>query len=131
MSEDALAAYAAAVAAVAEDIRANGHPYYNRRGDRISLLEWADLYGDWGYRCLADTHVGSRRVVTVWDGTASSVGFLWPSMPLIFSTAYVDERGDYEIWELPSEASALAWHWRKVSHERGRFALTTGGAGNA
>lgn len=50
--------------------------YRNRKGEKISLKEWADLYDDKNYRELAfdiiDDDEGIREIYTYWTGTSVS-----------------------------------------------------------
>lgn len=103
--------------------------YYDRKRREIGLWRWAALYEDMGYRTVAHTVIGRRRVVTLWMGTPDSLTMIFGGMPRVFETAYFGSRGDCEILERhATECHAMAWHMIRVWIERWRleFALTTG-----
>lgn len=93
--------------------------YYNRKGERISLSEFAELGRGIANKRLAADHVGGFWISTVWLGLDHS----WSGgPPLIFETMAFPSDGDGpssydEVYcdRYSTEAEALAGHARAVA----------------
>jgi hypothetical protein len=96
--------------------------WLNKRGEKISMDEWARLYGDDAYRRIAATSVGPFLVSTVWLGLNHN----WnpDSPPLVFETMVFDNGEgpsdrmrwrDLECSRYPTEVAALAGHDQTVA----------------
>lgn len=84
--------------------------YYDRDGNRIPLLRWADMMNT-PYRYVARTEFGpSEFVSTVWGGVPRAV--LGPPPGMIFETMLFAERSkmNRQMWLYGSLDEAIAGH---------------------
>ena len=60
------------------------HPYYDKEGNPIDLMKWADLMQNEDYKIIKQEQVGKYFVSTIWLGLDHN---LWSSgAPIIFET---------------------------------------------
>ncbi len=59
-------------------------PYFNRKGEEITMDEWATLFEDKEYKVVRKTTVRKSEVSTVWLG--SDHGYGMSDKPIIFET---------------------------------------------
>lgn len=93
-----------------------GSGYYNRKGEQISMMEFAHLCSDPDYKIIARTIGSGRAVSTVWLGLDHQFG---SGPPLIFETMVfvVLPSGEWNMSEIDcgrysTEEEALAGHER-------------------
>jgi hypothetical protein len=89
-------------------------PYYDKTRQRISLMQWAELFENQEYSQVAETHIGPYRVSTIWMGLDHG----WrQGRPLIFETMVFGPEGGHDIdcRRYSTEADALAGHDETVT----------------
>lgn len=95
------------------------HRYFNRKGEPISIEEWALLFGDPKYQRIESTRGCGRHVSTVWLGIDHNFSGHGP--PIIFETLVFreseaddvsDDGGEIDGDRYATEAEALAGHQR-------------------
>lgn len=89
--------------------------FYDKEGRPIPLMVWASLFGDWEYKCVAETYVGPYRVSTIWLGLDHD--FFRTGRPLIFEMMVFGPEGasDVDCRRYTTEADALAAHEETVT----------------
>jgi hypothetical protein len=60
--------------------------YYDKKGKKISIHEWAELFEDMKYRKIGDTYVGNYHISTVWLGINHYIFSENDEYKLIFET---------------------------------------------
>lgn len=90
--------------------------FYSRRGEPISLEEWAQAREHDTYVEL--TRLGRRKVSTIWLGIDHGWGA--PGGPVIFETMIFPDHGGYMFGRWRMEMEALAGHWEAVRFVRNR-----------
>lgn len=88
--------------------------WFDRQGNPLTLLEWAKLLQQRGYKIVARDELPNGRLVSaVWLGL--NHGFR--STPLIFETMVfaADESGELDMDRYPTEAEAKAGHEAMVA----------------
>ncbi len=73
--------------------------YYDRRGKKITFLEWSALLSDVNYQRVAENHIEGKvdvRISTVWLGLDHSHGS--SPQPLIFETMVFG--GDKDLFQM-------------------------------
>ena len=86
--------------------------YYNRRGEPMTMMEWARSFEDIESRIVGKTTVGDAEVSTVHLGLDHQFG---DGPPLIFETMiFGGEHSDYQ-WRYSTEEQAQAGHERVVA----------------
>ena len=100
----------------AAELAARPH-YFNRRGEPISLEEWARTHSDSRYRNVAQHQIRGWKVSTVWLG----LDHAWHGPPQIFETMIFSPRGWDDEAELnnyqerhATEAEAEARHYEII-----------------
>lgn len=74
--------------------------YYNKQREPICLREYARLWEDWSYRCIADEFIGDVRVATIWDGLDHElVGDLYLFESMVFGGPLNGESDRYATLE--------------------------------
>lgn len=85
--------------------------YYDRDGNRMPLMCWANMTNNGAYRCVAQTLFGpEERVSTVWLGLNSNP--LVPAPGMIFETMVFAERSEmnYGQWRYSTVDAAIEGH---------------------
>jgi hypothetical protein len=74
--------------------------YYDKQCKPIDVKEWARLWEDWSYRCIADERIGDVRVATVWEGIDHIFyGALYLFESMVFGGKLDKESARYETLE--------------------------------
>lgn len=111
--------------------------FYDREGNPIEMMQWAELRMIPGYIRIAQTELPNGRTVsTVWLGLDH--GFFGDGPPLIFETmvfgceeervsliiaGMTTYRPDEGQWRYTTEVEALAGHEAVVAQLRGHFTV--------
>jgi len=84
---------------------------YDKKGKKISVMEWGELHGDRDYTIIKrDTLPDGKIVSTVWLGMNHNFGI---GKPLIFETMVFPSKGnfsDIDCERYATEKKALAGH---------------------
>jgi hypothetical protein len=83
-----------------------GSLYYDRKGEPLDVHHWADLFGDDGYRTIAQHWARGWMISTIWLGLDH--GFGHGHMPLIFETMIFP----------PGDAASKDGAWAEEYQER-------------
>jgi hypothetical protein len=86
--------------------------YYDRQGQPIDMMTWAQMFEDKAVKVVAQTKVGDVLVSTAWLGLDHN--FLG-GPPLIFETMVFGGLLDQEQERYSTEAQALAGHDQMVA----------------
>ena len=71
--------------------------YYDREGEPITPLEWAELFNDADYKIIQQDRPDGMLISTVWRGDTNPEG-----EPAIFETAVfntTEGEDGFEVWE--------------------------------
>lgn len=71
--------------------------YYDKEGNPLELMEWAELFEDHEYKIIQQETVGEYWVSTVWVGLDMGHWSYGDVVPLIFETMIFDTAGE-EVW---------------------------------
>jgi hypothetical protein len=82
--------------------------YYDREGNEIKLMRWAELLEDNSYRVVMNDVINGIAVSTVWLGLDHS--FNQSDAPIIFETMIFGGPRDEQQWRFSTEEQAIAKH---------------------
>lgn len=104
--------------------------YWDRKGEPLTVTEWADLHGDTDYRISPREWVvpGRVEVVVLWDGFEPyRVTFTDEDPPLIFYVSVLHQRPDGSLsgvderYHVATEAEALERFAELIAEMRHRY----------
>ena len=91
-------------------------PYFDRRGNSMSLMDWSEKFRDMDYKVIRRTDLPDGKLVsTVWLGMDHNFG---SGAPLIFETMVFPSQGDFgelDMDRYATEAEAITGHEAMVA----------------
>jgi hypothetical protein len=101
--------------------------YFDRAGNELDLIAWAELRRDTGYCRIGETLTHEVRVSTIWIGINMGLMLTGDSRPAgLFETmtfSDVHEMWDHQQWRYSTEAEATAGHEEVVQSVNASFAF--------